>query len=98
MKKETIITYDDNDYKLLSRDKIINLPDNPCDTCSSGVGCCGCPDKERYSKAFKPYKEASIDDIALKLCRKVYLQREILKMQDEINSLDSEIPNEFLWD
>ena len=54
MKRTENILIEDSDYELLQK----VLPDNPCDRCSLGMACCGCPEGRDYSEKVKPYKGA----------------------------------------
>ena len=46
MKRTENILIEDSDYELLQN----VLPDNPCDRCSLGMACCGCPEGRDYSE------------------------------------------------
>ena len=90
MKTKVIVTFDDNDKKLLKSE----LPKNPCKGCYlHGNGCCGCANGIEYEKLLKPYKEANILDIALKNKERLELIRDIEDKKKMVKEIEETLPN-----
>ena len=52
--KQNIIT--DEDYNMLRG----YIPDNPCNSCGVGMGCCGCDKETNYRQIIKKYKDNNL--------------------------------------
>ena len=80
MKRTENILIEDSDYELLQN----VLPDNPCDRCSLGMACCGCPEGRDYSEKVKPYKDSGIYEAALAVKRINTAGNKMAGLQNEI--------------
>lgn len=83
MIKQTIITYTEEDKKLLKR----ILPDNPCNECHDSYACCGCSESRKYEEHVQKYKDNGIYNIALLLKErndKINIIQELTRRIEEI--------------
>lgn len=80
MKRITNVLIEDSDYELLEK----VLPDNPCDGCGAGVGCCGCPSGKDYGEKVKLYKDAGIYEVAMAVKRINTAENKMTVLQKEI--------------
>lgn len=87
MKKIVTYEFTEEDKKLLATP----LPDHPCEGCIDSIGCCGCSKGRAYTEAIKPYKEAGIYDIAVKLKELETLQSKRKALQIEIEKKEKEV-------
>lgn len=79
MEKTVSVRFTRNDIDML---KNIRIPPNPCTGCYDGKhgACCGCLLGRKYDEEVKPYKDAGIYEIALKVLE----ASNILKQQKEL--------------
>ena len=96
MKKKVIITYDKKDIEMLDPKKCSMLPINPCSVCPNREGCCGCPASGMYEKAWKPYKDRGIDEMARNIRLYMDYKIRIKKLEDKMSELEFSIPSRFL--
>ena len=90
MKTKVIVTFDDNDKKLLKSE----LPKNPCEDCRSfRESCCGCSRGIEYEKVVKLYKEANILDIALSNKERLELLKDIEDKKKKVKEIEESLPN-----
>lgn len=93
MKIEQIISFDNEDIKLLNT----VLPKNPCDKCySKGLYCLGCNQEREYRNIISPYKERNIYDYAILIRRKNEIDSEIKRLEEEKENINKEFPKELL--
>lgn len=84
---KTKIVYEDGDKEII----FSRMPEDPCDTCSMGVACCGCPDGRKYSEDIKIYKERGVFELAKKVNRYYKLGRKIKKLEEERAEIEKEL-------
>ena len=79
-----IETYDlsDKDIELLL---VKQYPTNPCITCGSKGGCCGCQLERDYKYSMKPLHDAGIEEIFFKIKEMKDLENKIYTLQKELN-------------
>ncbi len=63
MQKVTIAVFGEKDAELIKR----YLPESPCESCSAGAGCVGCPAHRQWQKDYEaPLKSANVLEYAVR--------------------------------
>ena len=89
MKVVTTVEYTQEDKVMLKKP----LPANPCDKCTAGTACCGCPDVLKYAEQVQPYRDAGIYDIARKMEKMREMEQQAKAIIAEYSKMNAELPH-----
>lgn len=85
------ITFTDEDIELLKQP----IPDNPCLKCGAeSMTCCGCHAYYKWKSLIKKYEDLGIYGYALLLKTKRQLEKSLSEIQNDLDTLNRELPDE----